>query len=97
MLFSFFPPIFFLLLILETPERQDHNYKVFYFIEVLHKTEVIFCLDLDKLIAKLKIFSHLIVCWICSFYLCAVFVIKVTHQSVPVLLHSGPQVYQGRY
>ena len=48
-------------------------------------------------IAKLKIFSHLIVCWICSFYLCVVFVIKVTHHSVPFLFHSGPQVYQGRY
>ena len=33
-----FPPRFFLLLILETAERQDHNYKVFHFIEVLHKT-----------------------------------------------------------
>jgi len=33
-----FSPAFFLLLILETPERQDHNYKVFHFIEVLHKT-----------------------------------------------------------
>ena len=32
------PPLFFLLLISETPERQDHNYKVFQFIELLHKT-----------------------------------------------------------
>ena len=29
---------YFLLLFLETPERQDHNYKVFHFIEGLHKT-----------------------------------------------------------
>ena len=28
----------FLLLILETAERQDYYYKVFHFIEVLHKT-----------------------------------------------------------
>ena len=48
-------------------------------------------------IAKPKILSHLIVCWICSFYLCVVFVIKVTQHSVPFLFHSGPQVYQGRY
>ena len=48
LLFSFLPRCYFLLLILETPERQDHNYKVFHFIEVLHKTQVIFCLDLDK-------------------------------------------------
>ena len=33
-----FSPAYFLLLILETPERQDHNYKVFHFIEGLHKT-----------------------------------------------------------
>ena len=36
--FVFSPAVYFLLLILETPERQDHNYKVFHFIEVLHKT-----------------------------------------------------------
>ena len=36
--FRFCPCCYFLLLILETPERQDHNYKVFHFIEGLHKT-----------------------------------------------------------
>ena len=33
-----FPPLFFLLLIFETPDHQDHNYKVFQFNELLHKT-----------------------------------------------------------
>ena len=36
--FRFFSRFFFLTLILETPQRQDHNGKVFHCIEVLHKT-----------------------------------------------------------
>ena len=37
-----FPPAFFLLLILETAERQDHNYKVFHLLRYFTRPKLFF-------------------------------------------------------